>query len=802
MVMVARFIICVTSSTVSIVILVTSAKIARSKGDVRPARTGPKDPAFWLANSEHLLRLFSTTADSVNHVHLPVSRRNLMALRSASTLFCTLLLLSLPQGQMAQGTPNSSTAIFGFRNSAAEAAQEGRFLAVPDPKLAEQHLRILTQAPHVAGSPEDKATADYVAQQFREAGLDTEIVEYRVWMNYPAEISVDVTAPADVHMHGPTREHVEGDPFADDPRVITPFNAMSPSGDAEAEVVYANYGSPEDFKKLEQLGVDVRGKIVVVRYGENFRGVKAFVAQEHGAAGLIIYSDPSDDGWRRGDKYPQGPWRPDTGVQRGSIGYMFQFPGYPTTPGIASVPSLPDAQRLAPEQSAQLPKIPTTPLSYGDAWPILEHLGGPDSPREWQGSLPFTYHVGPGPVKVKMHLKQDYQFRTIWDVIGRLRGSELPEEWVVAGNHRDAWVYGAVDPNSGTAAMLEAVHGVGDLLKSGWRPKRTLIFASWDGEEEGLMGSTEWVEQHEAELANAAAYFNMDVGVSGPKFGASAVPSLKQFLRDVTKVVPSPKGGTVYEAWQKAAQPDAPSTQSPTEVIGDRRRPPAVQVKGDVPVGDLGSGSDYTAFLQHLGIPSSDVSSTGPYGVYHSVFDNFAWFKKFGDPDFVYEQQMARVFGLEMMRMADADVLPYDYEEYGKEIAAYIDTAKKRAAGKFGDRPVDFSAASTAARRFEEAGVKIAAKQKNPPHDPAKLKQLNSALREAERALLVSGGLPHRPWFRHVIYAPGEYTGYAAVVIPGVNEALDKSDAERVRQQVALLTAALERAARQLEGYR
>ena len=370
---------------------------------------------------------------------------------------------------------------------------------------------------------------------------------------------------------------------------------------------------------------------------------------------------------------------------------------------------------------------------------------------------------------------------------------------MVAGNHRDAWVYGAVDPNSGTAAMLEAVHGVGELLKSGWKPKRTLVFGSWDGEEEGLIGSTEWVEQHEAELANAAAYFNMDVAVSGPKFGASAVPSLKQFLRDVTKVVPSPKGGTVYEAWQKAAQPEAPSTQSPTEAIGDSRRLPAAQGKGDVPVGDLGSGSDYTAFLQHLGVPSSDVSSSGPYGVYHSVFDNFAWFKKFGDPDFVYEQQMARVFGLEAVRMADADVLPYDYEEYGKEIDVYLDAARRRADDKFGKNILNFDAVNNAAHHFEAAAGKILAKQKNPPPDAARL---NQALRGAERAMLLPQGLPHRPWFRHVIYAPGEYTGYAAVVIPGVNEALDKGDSERARQQLAALTAALERAAKTLEGYR
>jgi N-acetylated-alpha-linked acidic dipeptidase len=686
--------------------------------------------------------------------------------------------------------------IFGFRDSTAENSTEARFLAVPDPKLAEEHLRTLTQAPHMAGTPEDKATADYVAEKFRAAGLDTEIVQYKVWMNYPSEISVDITAPPGVEMHGPTREHVDGDSYQDDPRVVMPFNGMSPSGDVEADVVYANYGTPEDFEKLEKLKVDVRGKIVLVRYGQNFRGVKVFVAQEHGAAGVIIYSDPFDDGWRRGDKYPQGPWHPDTAVQRGSVGYMFEFPGDPTTPGVASVPSLPESQRISPDKSAQLPKIPVTPLSYQDVRPVLEHLGGPDSPREWQGALPFTYHVGPGPAKVKMHLKQDYQFRTLWDVIGRVCGTELPDEWVVSGNHRDAWVYGAVDPNSGTAAMLEAVHGIGELLKSGWKPRRTLVFGSWDGEEEGLIGSTEWVEQHESELTNAPAYFNVDVAVSGPKFGASAVPSLKQFLRDITKAVPSPKGGTVYEAWQKADRDDHSSQEEPTTVA---YRPPAAQTKSDAPVGDLGSGSDYTAFLQHLGVPSTDIGSTGPYGVYHSAFDNFAWFKKFGDPDFLYEQQMARVYGLEALRMADADVLPYDYEEYGKEIAAYLDVAQKRAGSKLGDHTPDFSAVTSAARHFREAGAKIMSKQKNPPRDPAKL---NQALRAAERALLVPEGLPHRPWFRHAIYAPGEYTGYAAVVIPGVNEALDRGDADRARQQLSALTAALDRAAKVLEGYR
>jgi N-acetylated-alpha-linked acidic dipeptidase len=723
-----------------------------------------------------------------------------MKIFPGSALACALLLF-IPGGSSAPAADGSNPGafLFGYRNADAELSAESRFLAVPDPKGAQEHLRILTQAPHIAGSPEDKATADYVARKFREAGLETEIVEYRVWFNYPSEISVDLTAPSGVVMHGPSREHVEGDAFQDDARVTVPYSGMSPSGDVEAEVVYANYGSPEDFQKLAQMKIDVRGKIVLVRYGQNFRGVKTFIAQERGAAGVIIFSDPADDGWKRGDKYPRGPWRPDTGAQRGSVGYMFQFPGDPTTPGIASVASLPDAKRTAPEQSAQMPKIPTTPLSYGDAWPILEHLGGPESPREWQGALPFTYHVGPGPAKVRIHLKQNYQYRTIWDVIGRMKGSELPKEWVVSGNHRDAWVYGAVDPNSGTAAMLEAVHGVGELLKSGWKPRRTLVFASWDAEEEGLIGSTEWGEEHADELAQAAAYFNVDVAVSGPKFGASSVPSLKQFLREVTKSVQSPQGGTVYEVWRRANQAGATEIFNPQETASSTFRPPAAQARPDVPVGDLGSGSDYTVFLQHLGVPSTDVGSTGAYGVYHSTFDDFQWFEKFGDPNFLYEQEMARVYGLQAIRMADADVLPFDYEEYGKEITAYVDGAKKKAENRFGNQAADFSAAFDAARHFEEAGAKILGRERKPPADPTRL---NRALRETERALLLPEGLPNRPWYRHAIYAPGQYTGYAAVVIPGVNEAIDAGDLERLRAQIRELTQALRRATSVLESYR
>ena len=686
---------------------------------------------------------------------------------------------------------NPPTKISGYRDAAAELEAEKKFLAVPNAELAKEHLRTLTAEPHVAGSPEDKKTAEYVLGKYKAAGLDAYIQEYKVWMNVPAEIHVDLVAPAGVVMHGPAREHVNGDdPFQNDPRVLTAYNAFSPSGDVAADVVYANYGRPEDFKKLKEMGVETKGKIAIVRYGQNFRGVKPYVASEYGCVGVLIYSDPWDDGYFKGDKYPKGPWRPDTAVQRGSVQYLSRYPGDPTTPGIASLPDLPDSKRTPPDQATDLTKIPTTPLSYGDASPIMANLGGPESPRDWQGALPFTYHVGPGPAKVHMVLKQNYQWTIIYDVIGMVKGSEFPEQWVITGNHRDAWVYGAVDPNSGTAAQLEAVHGVGELLKTGWKPKRTIVFASWDAEEEGLIGSTEFAEQHADELRNAVAYFNMDVAVAGPNFGASGVPSLKQYLREVSQSVPSPKGGSVYEQW-KAMQE---KRDRDTANGGAPRRPNAVVTK-DVNVGDLGSGSDFTPFLQHLGVPSTDIGSGGPYGVYHSVFDNFAWFTKFGDPTFVYEQQMACVYGLQLIRMASEDMLPFDYETYAKEIAEYLKAAENKSKDAFGAKSQSFADAQQAASRLEKAGAQMLEVESAMKGDTTKA---NTAIRNTERAFLIDG-LPGRPWYKHAIYAPGEYTGYAAVVIPGVNEAIDKGDLALTEEQLKVLTNAINKAAETLE---
>jgi N-acetylated-alpha-linked acidic dipeptidase len=676
----------------------------------------------------------------------------------------------------------SAPAVFGYRNFTAEAKIEKNFLAVPNAVLAGKALKTLTAEPHLASTPGDRKTAEYVAAKFRAAGLETEIVPYRVLMNQPKAVRVEAWEPSGkLLMSGPTREHVDGDPYQDDPRVALPFNGSSGSGDVTAEVVYANYGRLEDFDHLAALHIDLRGKIVLVRYGVCFRGVKVYLAEQRGAAGVLLYSDPEDDGYSKGDVYPIGPWRPETSIQYGSVQYLFKYPGDPETPGEASTPNLPDSARVSP-YGAQ-PRIISIPISYHNASPILQALRGTAAPQDWQGALPFRYHIGlVGGQGVKVHLlsDQDYQRRIIWNVIGKVKGTQYPDDWVVAGNHRDAWIFGAVDPSGGTAAMLEAVHGIGVLLRQGWRPKRTLIFASWDAEEEGMIGSTEWVEQNMQPLDRAVAYFNTDVAVSGPDFSASAVPSLQQFIRELTRSVPSPLGGTVYQQWRI----NHPAQNGPIGA-GDEIR-----------VGELGSGSDFTAFFEHAGVPSTDIGSNGPYGVYHSVFDNYAWYTKNADPKFLYLQEMARVFGLEALRMADADVLPYDYVAYAREITWYIYGARRRAA-ELGFGSLDFAAAQSAAARLTAAAERAHRLQAAASGD---LVRLNLALRQAETALLSEAGLPSRPWYKHIIFAPGELTGYAAQPIPGVNEALDARNRELAAQQLAVLTQALDRAARILDS--
>ena len=670
----------------------------------------------------------------------------------------------------------------GYADFKAEAKAEERFLAIPEAKLAGEHLKFLTAAPHLSGSPEDYKTAQYVAEKFRAAGLETEIVPYRVLLNRPVEEKLEAwDATGHLILQGLSHEHVEGDNAPQDARIPMPYHGGSASGDVRAEVVYANYGRPEDFAELGRHHIDVRGKVVLVRYGNNFRGVKAMQADLRGALALLIYSDPKDDGFSKGAVYPNGPWRPETAVQMGSVQYMFKIPGDPETPGVASTPSLPHSARTPVEKSGAQPGIPSLPLSYHDAEPILRALGGPVVRGEWQGGLDFPYHMGGNGVRVHLLSKQDYQLRTIWDVIGRLKGSDGTGEEVIVGNHRDAWVYGAVDPSSGTAAMLVTVHGIGALIHSGWRPRRSIVFCSWDAEEQGLVGSTEWVEQHMRELDHAVAYFNTDVAVSGAEFSASAVPSLRRFMAEVTQAVPSPLGSTVYQQWLASSHGNE----------NELRDPHANAAANEVKVGNLGSGSDFSPFLQHAGVPSTDIGSDGPYGVYHSAFDNYQWFVQNADPHFVYLEEMARVLGIETLRMADADVLPFDYTAYAHDIGRALDALKRRAE----DMPVEglnFAGAEAGLHRFAVEAERVNQLVQDPKPGNARL---NRALRMTETALLEPGGLPNRPWYKHTIFAPGEVTGYAVVLLPGVSEALDAHNPHLAAQQLEQLTLALDRAA-------
>ncbi len=657
-----------------------------------------------------------------------------------------------------------------------ERALEKQFMALPDPAKAEAHHKILTTEPHMAGSPADRRTAEYVLQQFRSYGLEADIEEFPVVLSEPGEVKLALLEP--VKFSGPTSEFVAEDPVSKDRRAAIGFNAFSGSGEATANVVYANYGLPNDYDLLRSKGVSMEGKIVIVRYGECYRGVKAMVAEEHKAAGVIIYSDPQDDGYHAGAAYPKGPWRPASGVQRGSVLYDFIYPG------VAA-------------DGSNVPHIPVLPLSYADARHILEHLAGPVAPRGWQGGLPFTYRLGPGPAKVRMQVHLKSPRRAVWDVVGKVRGTEEPEEIVIAGNHRDAWVYGGVDPNSGTTAMLEMARGLGVLVKEGWRPRRSIWLCSWDAEEPDEFGSTEWAEKHFAELnLKAVAYLNLDSAVAGDRFGASATPSLKKFLLEVAADVLDPKGGSVLENanLQLREQFRRELTLGNSAARSAELKPISQQT---IEIGNLGSGTDYVSFFDHLGIPSTDFGFESEYGVYHSIFDNHRWMKKFGDPKFLYHVAAARFYGLETLRLAEADLLPFDYQTYGQEIQNHLSSVDKKLVllGRAGG--LDLEAARQAAQELTRAGKELRERCDSVLADDSQSQHfypVNRAVVGAEKALLLPNGLPRRPWFRHAVFAPGFYNGYDAVPLPGVHESIDADNFEEASRQLEALTEALNRA--------
>lgn len=712
----------------------------------------------------------------------------------------------LPQGVAADNLDGFSPA-----GSADERRWEEEFRGVPAPGSAREHLRRLTAEPHVAGTKEDYATAVYVRDQIRSYGIAAELNEYEVLLPYPKQPSI-------VELIQPRRERltvkeavVPEDPSSSNPKIIPLFNGYSPSGDVTAPLVYVNYGLPPDYEALKKLGVDVTGKIAIARYGNSFRGVKAKVAQDHGAVGLLIYSDPADDGYMQGDVYPQGPWRPASSAQRGSVQFLSMAPGDPLTPGR---PAKPGEPRLKMEEVTTLPRIPVQPISYGDAQRLLEPLRGPVRPKGFQGGLPFPYHIG-GTEYVRVHVKtsMDYQQRKIWNVISRIDGDEEKDRWVIMGNHRDAWTFGAVDPNSGTTAMLEAARGFGALLKKGWKPRRTIVLCSWDGEEYGLLGSTEWAEDNAEELKQkAVAYLNMDSAVSGPRFGAASVPSMWKLIRGVTRDIKDPKSGqTVYHEWQAQAHEDEPEAEMASAESGSDT------AVAEARIGALGSGSDFTPFLQHLGIPASDMGFGGDYGVYHSAYDSFYWMSHFGDPDFVYHVAAAQLWGTVAMRLADSAGLPLDYRDYATQVRDFFNESMKTARRRKLAGAIDEKPMTAALQKFTEEAERVEkARQETVgeveatrteasgrhPRAAAKLQRINDALIAAERSLTDARGLRGRTWYTHQIYAPGTFTGYAAQPLPDFRQALDDRNTANAKEALERIVAALNRATETLRQAR
>ncbi|MDR3619793.1 MAG: M28 family metallopeptidase [Paludisphaera borealis] len=757
--------------------------------------------------------------------------------RTARPLARRFVLAAFGVYVLLQTTPRlgaSEPAMLGFapasRGKQIEA--EARALAVPTPKNARALLRTLTAEPHTAGTLADQRTAKFVHDRLKEWGWSVEIVPYEVLLNHPS-----VPPKLEIVRPEPAPLDLEEKPLATDKDsanslAFPAFNGYGVSGTAAGQVVYANYARPEDFDALEKLGVSVKDKIVLSRYGGLFRGLKVLNAQKRGAKGILIYSDPGDDGYAKGDVYPAGPFRPESAVQRGSVQFLSLGPGDPSTP---RGPSIPGADRLPidlnhglrlddPEwdkntglkRGEYFATIPSLPVGYGAAREILKLLAGSNVPDGWQGGLPLAYHVGPGPVELKFSVWNEYKVRTIWNVVAKIPGAVEPDRWVMVGNHRDAWVYGAVDPGSGTAATLETCRALGEAVRTGWKPRRTIVYASWDAEEYGLVGSTEWAEQFTEEIdRKAALMLNVDVAVAGPDLDMGGVPSLRDLMLEAAGAVTDVRSGrSLRDVWLESKR-NAWVASSPLVLIDPFwTRPTSVGDPPSSPRGftpqlhPLGSGSDYTAFLDHLGVPALDVGFSGKYGVYHSMYDDFNWMEKFGDPEFLTHTMAARLYTVLLMRAANADVLPFRFVPYAEALRDHVDelrlirARKVRKSAKPGTRPdEDFEGLGdlaesvlrfqAEARSLDKALDALAAK------DGARaeaLAPLNEALTRLERAFLLPGGLEGRSWFKHAIYAPGVTTGYAAWPLPAVREALEASKSENPKSAVSSTTTVIDAA--------
>jgi N-acetylated-alpha-linked acidic dipeptidase len=722
-----------------------------------------------------------------------------------------------------QAVTNSSLAGFNPQSTAEELRWEQRFKAMPDPEHMRVNMQRLSAHPHHVGSPYDKENAEWILAQYKQWGWDAHIEEFDVLFPTPKTRLLEMIAPTrfTARLEEPA---VAVDPTSNQKDEQLPtYNAYSPDGDVTAPLVYVNYGLVADYKELARRGVSVKGAIVIARYGESWRGIKPKIAAEHGAIGCLIYSDPADDGYGPEVVFPKGPMRPPEGVQRGSVLDAPLYPGDPLTPGVGATK---DAKRLKREDAHSLAKIPVMPISYADAKPLLAAMEGPVAPATWRGGLPITYRIGPGPAKVHLKLAFNWDLKPVYDVIATMRGSREPDLWVLRGNHHDGWVNGADDPVSGQVALLEEARALGAMAKQGWKPKRTVIYASWDGEEPMLLGSTEWAEQHAAELRqHAAVYINSDGNERG-FLHVEGSHALQAFVNGIAKDIDDPEAKvSVFQRQQANLLLHGTTAQQAEARSG-----------GDLSIGALGSGSDFSPFIDHLGIATLNMEYGGedPSGNYHSIYDDYYWYSHFSDYDFVYGRALAQTAGLTVMRMADADIMPYQFEglagtvaQYITEVKALLETRRKEAETlkqnlaegvyRVADDPrnpmiappaeeippfLNFAPLDNASTALDQASAhyaKALAAAQGKPLPPERLASINQQLALAESKLLSPQGLPRRPWMQHLLYAPGWYTGYSVKTMPGVREAIEEGRYAEAEAQIQLVAAALQKEAALVE---
>jgi len=755
--------------------------------------------------------------------NIPTRQTRLIRFSLPTSLFLVLLITCFIHSVVAE-----DKALLGF---SPETTQQQRTLERRfDSLLQKENLRAwmkrLTARPHHLGSAYDKENAEFIAAQFRSWGYETEIEQFEVLFPTPKLRLVEMIAPEKFSASLAEPSIKDDGTSGQIDEQLPVYNAYSIDGDVTGEIVYVNFGVPKDYETLAEHGIEVKGKIVLARYGGSWRGIKPKVAAEHGAIGCLIYSDPHEDGYFQGDVYPKNAWRNEFGAQRGSVADMPLYPGDPLTPGVGATK---EARRLSLDKAQTLTKIPVLPLSHADALPILRALAGPVGPEEWRGSLPLTYHLGPGPAKVHLKLEFDWKQVPLYDVIGRVRGSERPDQWVIRGNHHDAWVNGASDPVSGMIAVMEEARAISELLKNGWKPKRTIIFAAWDGEEPGLLGSTEWVETHFEELReHAAVYINSDSNGRG-FFSAGGSHSLERFVNEVARDVIDPE--------KKISVAERARALGLTKGSPEDRK--EARERADLRIHALGSGSDYTPFLQHGGIASLNLGFEGESeyaGVYHSIYDSFDHFTHFVDPGFDYEIALVQTAGRLILRSANADVLPFEFanfadslEKYLKEIIKLADDMREETKQKnrlIADKTLEavadpmktfvapaprepvpylnFTPIQNALARLQESARAFDMVRKEIASGQIVLsldeqKSLDEILLKSERTLTRREGLPRRPWFEHQIYAPGFYTGYGVKTMPGVREAIEQRNWKEAEEQVPLVAKVIEQFAEQVQ---